>query len=96
MAKLIERVGSQTAVDRKPIDLSKLVHVGTEPIVIDLGGSVDYAYDQSSAISKAKSLALQIAGQYGCDYAMLGLNTIRTTWGMNGFLFIASFYNDKK
>ena len=98
MAKLIERIGKETKVDGKPIDLSKLVNVGVEIIAASYRS---YSSEQERVLlSKKKALktSMEIAQRYGCSYVMLGNNPQLLGHSdaiTSHYLFVATFYNEK-
>ncbi len=96
MIKLIERVGTQTVVDGKSIDLSKLVNVGVEIIAANdwsyLGGQERVLWSKKQALKTA----MEIAQRYGCSYVMLGDSPqLLEPEGQTYYLFVATFYSEK-
>ena len=93
MAKLIERVGKQTLVDGKPIDLGTLVNMGAE--IVDIGGI--RMGDKNRAREEATVKALTLATKYGCSYVMLGneYSILIGDGGPDNYIVIASFFNGR-
>ena len=58
MAKLIERIGTETKVDEKPIDLSTLVSAGCEIIHVESGENFYSGQFREKVAREAKSKAL--------------------------------------
>ena len=92
MAQLIERVGKQTIVEGKPIDLGELVNVGLEFIKINFwlgkpNNSPRYATEQ-------------MADRYGYSYVLLSQPLViqedNQTLEDASRIFIATFYNKRK
>jgi len=103
MAQLIERIGTQTVVDGKPIDLGTLVNMGAE--IICAGGRIGFRSDSERASAREEALsfmrkkALGLCEEYGCAYVIVGnkisaIETDDTDWVY--YQVIASFYKDRK
>ena len=87
MIQLIEMMGNRSIVNGIPIDLSKLVHGGSELISVSI-------YDTVQPIDVAK----RMAEGYGCQYVMLGKQGVLLLGdgGPNCRIYIASFYRDRE
>ena len=89
MVELIERSGKQTTINGKPVDLGILVNNGTDMIYVS-----GEPYDEQYVIrQRAIRRAFELATEYGCKYVLMGQ---QARWIDTNWLFIVSFYNDKK
>ena len=95
MTKLIERIGKETLVDGKPIDLDNLVFSGTEliePRCHHVSHGFSTRLNEQEIRDNAIKEASLLAQQYSCDYFMLGNRTVCVD---DRAIYVASFFKIK-
>jgi len=93
MIKVIERNGAELLADGQPINLSTLVHIGSEIVSCRIPTIDSVRIETQGGRKTCLEDAISLAKQAGAEYVILGQNPLYIAVGdVVSIAFVASFY----